>query len=111
MKQQDTHTPIEKFTQAHWNKLVELEEALVAQTLPLASAPALVADLVDAGLLEASTPSPKLTERGWEVVSRVRRWRAEHGVSPFVVSVCGSCSRVRYGELGVCPCKDSEEDA
>lgn len=110
MKTSGERTPktIEKFELAHWAMLIVLEEYLFSKKgkFDSTNSPP-YQDLVANDFVREIDAAPHfdLTDRGWEVVGKLRRWCAEkRPIADFIISRCSECSRLRYGEKGPCHC-------
>lgn len=103
-------TPLEDFAAPQWDELLDVEQALVTRATHTDVGSSAFIDLANHGFVDlkdtGSDHEITLTDRGWEVAGLLRRWLAERrSLTDFVVAVCTSCSRVRYGAReGVCLC-------
>ncbi len=106
MKDKGDEIDVEKLGQDHFKLLASIERALVGEQ-PWFPASQAVKELERAGLILLK-PDPELTERGWDLVGRIRRWKADFGERAFPVRSCTSCARIRYGTDAIdqrCVCK------
>ena len=99
---------VEQFDLSQWAMLFVVEEHLVAKKGPFESknSPPYQDLLINGFVQEIDVPPHiALTDRGWEVAGKLRRWCADkRPIAEFIVSRCGECSRLRYGEKGPCHC-------